>query len=163
MQTEGACIAEQIGRLARAMIRELRDLSDQIVNQTLDIQPTNTLFQLGTHVAGSTRYWTITTTGGIDFHRNRAAEFTASGRLSAVIADLESMVEHVNSHLPKLNAAALDTPMTLAGASFSGMPPGVVLTQRHGALHALEHFGLHLGHVQITRQILGFAPPTVEE
>ena len=163
MQSEGGFIAEQIERLARGMIGELRDLSDQIVNQALDIQPTNTLFQLGTHVAGSTRYWTITNTGGTDFHRNRAAEFTSSGSLSEVIADLESMIAQMNSHLPKLDAAALDAPVTVAGASFSGIAPGTMLLQRHAALHALEHFGLHLGHVQITRQILGFAPPTEEE
>jgi hypothetical protein len=163
MPTEGASIAEQIERLARAMIREMQDLSDEVVNRRLSIQPTNTLFQLGTHVAGSTRYWTITNTGGTDFHRNRPAEFSASGSLAEVIADLESMINQMNSHLPSLDAAALDAPVTLAGASFSGMAPGTVLRQRHAALHALEHFGLHLGHVQITRQILGYAPPSDEE
>jgi hypothetical protein len=32
-------------------------------------------------------------------------------------------------------------------------------TVRDALLHAVEHSALHLGHIQITRQVLGYAPP----
>lgn len=145
------------------MIRELADLPESTMNQVLDIQPTNTLFQLGTHVAASTRYWTITCTGGKDYHRNRPAEFTAVGSKAEVLANLEALIEEVEAHLSRLSADQHNQPVTVNAASLSMMDSAEPLRQRQGVLHALEHIGLHLGHVQITRQLLGFAPPPDED
>ena len=60
-----AVLEGKLVRLIHLVRREIRDLPDDDLNKVLDIQPTNTLFQLGTHVAGSARYWAITNTGGL--------------------------------------------------------------------------------------------------
>jgi hypothetical protein len=163
VKTEGAYFAEQLERLINMMIREVADLPDSKLNEVLSIQPTNTLFQLGTHVAGSARYWTITCTGGRDFDRNRDSEFSAVGTRSELIENLRLLIDQINGHAPGLEAAQLDQPVTVAGASFSGFQSAGELPQRHALAHALEHTGLHLGHVQMTRQISGFAPPGLAE
>ena len=158
MKSEGAYLAEQLVRQVDLMRNELDGLTDEIVNHVLEIQPTNTLFQLGTHVAGSTRYWTISNTGGRDFHRNRPSEFTAVGSCGDLVADLGLLIDQINDHVPGLTAEHLDQPATMPGASFSGWTDPAPLPQRHAVLHALEHIGLHLGHMQLTRQVLGLTP-----
>ena len=163
MHTEGSYLAGQLTRLLRMMRRELVDIPDESLNTELSVQPSNTLYQLGTHVAGSARFWSISNTGGPDFHRDRNAEFIAAGSKIDLLADLDSLIDQINTHVTTLTSAQLDEPLTLAGASFSFWDDPNTLPQRHAVLHALEHTGLHLGHVQITRQILGFAPPSVEE
>jgi hypothetical protein len=161
--TEGAYCASQLERLVRLLVREIADLPDAKLNEVLGIQPTNTLFQLGTHVAGSARYWCITCTGGRDYHRDRDSEFTARGSCGEVVENLGTLIEEINTHVTGLTGADLDRPVTVTGASFSGFDFQGELPQRHALLHALEHTGLHLGHAQLTRQILGFPPPALAE
>ena len=158
MRTEGAYLTEQLARLIHLVRRELRDLSDEELNRVLNIQPTNTLFQLGTHIAGSARYWAITNTGGTDFDRDRGSEFNAIGTNSDLLANLDSLIEQITEHVSCLTAEQMERPCSLPTASFSFWEGAEPLPQRHAVLHALEHTGLHLGHIQITRQILGFDP-----
>jgi hypothetical protein len=158
MHSEGAYIADQLIRLVTLVRRELSDVPDDALNTVMTIQPTNTLFQLGTHIAGSARYWAITNTGGTDFHRDRDSEFTAIGNSADLLANLDTLIEQVSEHVRGLTAEQLSRPCTLRVASFSFWQGNDPLPQRHALLHALEHTGLHLGHIQITRQILGFDP-----
>ena len=161
MRAEGEYLAEQLIRLIHLVRRELRDLPDEDLNRVLDIQPTNTLYQLGTHIAGSARYWAITNTGGANFHRDRESEFNAIGTNPELLANLDSLIDQITEHVTCLTAEQIEQPCTLRTASFSFWESADPLPQRHALLHALEHTGLHLGHIQITRQILGFEP--VEE
>jgi uncharacterized damage-inducible protein DinB len=160
MATEGAAIAGQIERQLRKIQDELAGLSDEALNRELEIQPTNTLFQLGTHVAGSARYWAITCAGGTDFVRHRASEFAASGRGADIRADLDLLVTQIHESLDALGGSDLDRPTTgdpkfrTTGGSDDPLP------LRDAVLHALEHTALHRGHIQITRQLLGFDPVT---
>jgi hypothetical protein len=161
MTSEGAYIADQLIRQITLVRRELSDLPDDALNEVLTIQPTNTLFQLGTHIAGSARYWAITNTGGTDFHRDRDAEFMAVGNSADLLANLDELIRQIGDHVRGLSAEQLNRACSLRTASFSFWEGHEPLPQRHALLHALEHTGLHLGHIQITRQILGFDP--VEE
>lgn len=160
MATEGTFIASQIERQIRKILDELKGLTDNDLNRPLEIQPSNSLFQLGTHVAGSARYWAITCAGGTDFQRDRASEFTAVGTGGDLRVDLNLLVDQLHASLDPLTAADLDGPSAgdrnnrTAGGTDSPEP------LRDAALHALEHTALHLGHVQITRQLLGFPPAT---
>jgi hypothetical protein len=163
MKPEGAFHSAQLVRQLVSVRAELQPLTDDILNSVLTIQPTNTLFQLGTHIAGSARYWAITNTGGQDFHRDRDAEFTATGSSAELIANLDQLVDQINAHVPSLSADQLDRPVSISGASFSSWNEPGPIPQRHALLHALSHTALHLGHIQLTRQVLGFAPLGVEE
>jgi len=158
MTTEGNYHAAQLIRQIRAVRQEIEDLPDQTLNEVLAIQPTNTLFQLGTHIAGSARYWAITNTGGTNFHRDRDAEFMASGSPSELIANLDQLIQQINDHVATLAAGQLDQPVSIAAASFSNWDEPGPIPQRHALLHAIAHTALHLGHIQLTRQVLGIAP-----
>ena len=160
MLSEGSFISGQIERQLRKIGDELADVSDEALNRELAIQPTNTLFQLGTHVAGSARYWAITCAGGTDFHRRRETEFAASGRGEELRADLDLLVDQIHESLDPLTGADLNRPTGGDPKFHSTGGSEEPLPLRDAVLHALEHTALHLGHIQITRQLLGFAPAT---
>ncbi|MDQ2683500.1 MAG: DinB family protein, partial [Chloroflexota bacterium] len=117
-------------RQLHLVLRELDGLDDETVNRALPFAPANTLFQLGTHIAGSARWWTITNTGGSDFHRNRAAEFTAVGTAAELRADLERLTAQIEVHLAALDPDALEEPLTNSNASMSHWPADRAMTQR---------------------------------
>jgi uncharacterized damage-inducible protein DinB len=164
MAAEGAHIAGTIERILRRTIRELRDLPDEALNRELDLPETNTLFQMGTHIVGSTRYWTVTLAGGTDYNRDRSSEFRATGTTAEVVAALETLIGEVHASIDGLGDIELERPTaredeyaTTGVRNEAGMP------LRDCLLHALEHVALHLGHIQITRQLLGYAPPASDE
>ncbi len=142
---------------------ELDGLDDEALNRELPFAPANTIYQLGVHVAGSARWWVITNTGGTDFHRNRPAEFTATGTGDHVRSDLELLIRQVEEHLAALDADELDLPGSIEGAGMSNWTGPLPLSRRDGVLHAVEHTAVHLGHIQLTRQIFGFPPPSGQE
>lgn len=158
MGTEGQHVADKIERNLRDLVAELSGVPDEVLNRPLDIQPSNTLYQLGFHVLGSARYWAITLAGGEDFHRDRPAEFVSRGAGDELRADLESLIDRIHAQLDPLDSTAMETPV----ADLAGFRPGgrgdQAIALRDSLLHALEHTALHLGHAQITRQLLGFGP-----
>ena len=158
MATEGRHIAGKIERNVRHLIDELRGVPDEDMNRVLEIQPSNTLYQLGFHTLGSARYWAVTLAGGEDFHRDRPAEFVSSGSGEMLIADLEALIDRIHAQLDPLGSADLER-VTSGSSRHRGVDPdddGLPL--RDSLLHALEHTALHLGHAQITRQLLGHGP-----
>lgn len=164
MATEGAHIAGTIERILRRTVRELRDLSDEAVNRELDIPEANTLFQLGTHVIGSTRYWTVTIAGGTDFSRVRSSEFAASGSIVELVSALESVIEEMHACLDSLDGEALDRTTDREDEyATTGAPNPDGMPLRDAVLHGLEHAALHLGHIQLSRQLLGFPPPKADD
>ena len=158
MATEGQHIAGKIERNLRHLIDELRGVPDEDLNRPLEIQPSNTLYQLGFHVLGSARYWAITLAGGQDFQRDRPAEFVSSGSGPKLIADLEQLIGQIHAEVDPLDSTDLERLTTGASRHRSVDPDAEGLPLRDSLLHALEHTALHLGHAQITRQLLGYGP-----
>ena len=158
MATEGQHIAGKIERNIRLLIDELAGVPDEDLNRALEFRPSNTLYQLGFHTLGSARYWSITLAGGEDFHRDRPAEFVSSGSGATLIADLEELIVGIHVQLDPLGGADLDRLTTGSSRHRSVDPDTGGLPLRDSLLHALEHTALHLGHAQITRQLLGYGP-----
>ena len=106
---------------------------------------TNSLGAIITHLAGSETYWMKEIIGGQSIHRDREAEFTAKG---AGVSELQE----------KLNKAAQVTKAVLSSLSPSGLDEerqfrDRKVTVRWGILHVIEHTAVHLGHIQLTRQL----------
>lgn len=160
MMVEGADLAVALNRMLRLVANEMVGLSDEVLNQTLPFEPANTIYQLGFHVAGSTRWWAITNTGGFDFKRDRPAEFELRGTGADIAANYRSLRGQVGEHLAKLGATELEREITFPAASISHWDSRTPLSQRDAVLHAIEHAGIHLGHIQLTRQVFGIAPRT---
>ena len=107
----------------------------------------NSLAVLAVHVAGAERYWIGDMVGGDPSRWDRAAEFHTRGVDAAALhARLAAALAHSQSALEKL---------TLADREATVVSPrdGRAFTGAWCLAHALEHTALHLGQMQITRQL----------
>jgi uncharacterized damage-inducible protein DinB len=119
-------------------------------SEALDWSPGPEMNSMGiitAHVAGSMRYWIGDIAGNEPSDRNRETEFqTQRVDAAALVARLEAALTHSRTVLERL---------TLEDLNIKRFSP------RHGEeysvpwalLHALEHTALHVGHIQVTRQL----------
>jgi uncharacterized damage-inducible protein DinB len=110
-------------------------------------QDMNSLAVLVTHVAGAERYWICDVAGQNPFNRDRDAEFRASG------VDEVALKQH-------LDDALADIEKTLEALTLEDLQAERVsrrnqrtFTVGWSILHAMEHTALHLGHMQMIRQL----------
>lgn len=107
----------------------------------------NAIAVLVTHLAGAERYWIGDVAGQEPSNRDRDSEFTASGLdEAALIARLDAALAHSQSVVARL---ALDDLATEQVSTRHQQPYSVAWA----LLHALDHGALHLGHIEITRQL----------
>ncbi len=108
----------------------------------------NSLNVLVTHMTGAERYWIGDVAGNEPSGRDRASEFTVSGREAADLqARLADTLAHSRSVLERLTPADLTAERVDAR---EGRPIRVAWA----LAHALEHTALHVGHIQMTRQLI---------
>jgi uncharacterized damage-inducible protein DinB len=141
----------------RSRLDELR----RLVNETLVDMPveglnwrpiqaqgdhaTNSLAVLAVHVAGAEHFWIAEVIGGQPSTRNRAAEFATS---AATPAELLALLDHTGK----------ETQAVFLGLSEKDLDgtrqvESKVIPVRWALLHVVDHTSLHLGHMQITRQL----------
>lgn len=107
----------------------------------------NSINVLVTHICGSERYWIGEIACGDDSKRVRAEEFKVSGLNSADLSTkIVAATNYAESALQKLS---IDDLPLVKSHTRDGKP----VTVGWALLHALEHAAIHLGHIQITRQI----------
>ena len=107
----------------------------------------NSIGALVAHLTGSTRFWIGHFVGGMAFDRDREAEFQTNGvnpiilkqRLNATLGVVKTVMESLN--LEDLNTIR------------SSPKDGSERTVSYCLGRALEHFGMHTGHIQMTRQL----------
>jgi uncharacterized damage-inducible protein DinB len=139
-----------MGRL-EVLHREAAQAIGELPAPALDWSPgpeMNSLDVLVTHLTGAERYWIGDVAGREPSGRDRAAEFTVSGRQASDLQErLAATLAHSRSVLEKL------TPGDLA-AERADPREGRTVSVAYALLHALEHTALHVGHIQIVRQLL---------
>ena len=122
-----------------------RPTEGEVGLEDADPDATNSLAGLVTHIAGSERYLIGQLAGGRAFSRNRPAEFRASG---ASVEALRQVLRQANAYarevMEDLTPEQLDE--TISG------PVGEV-PRRWALVRATAHAGLHVGHMQLTRQL----------
>ena len=107
----------------------------------------NSLAVLAAHIAGSERYWIGDIAGNDPSGRVREAEFQTGGLDEATLTTrLETALAHSQATLEKLTLAELEVKRT-------DPRDGNEYTVAWALFHALEHTALHLGQMQLTRQL----------
>ena len=121
-----------------------------VPQEALDWVPapgTNAIAVLIAHMTGAQRFLVGDMIGDIPSNRNRQAEFDAKGLDQAALTAMMSHAMSVSRDtLAKLTLAdlALTQPHVKDGRSF---------TTTFALNHALAHCGVHVGHIQMTRQM----------
>lgn len=139
-----------VDRALDAMVDILNNLGDDLVNQRPDLEGANTPYGIVTHCVGLTRWWCGEVVGGKQVARDREAEFTATGR----VADLVAQVPQARQAVAEAVADGdwIGPNRGSPPPAFAGNPIGA---SRGGTvLHVYEELLQHLGHLELTRDIL---------
>jgi len=143
-------------------LRSLTDLHQGILDAIKDLSPEaldwipvqdmtgdmNSINVLVTHLCGAERYWIGDVACNDGSGRVRAEEFKVSGMDAAALKEkIDAATAYAQSALAtiKLDELALEK---------TSPRDGQPVTVGWALLHALEHTALHLGHIQITRQMV---------
>ena len=107
----------------------------------------NSLAVLVTHTAGAERYWISDVVGQNPSDRDRDAEFRASGLDQATLKQrLDDVLVAVEKTLESLTLEDLE-------AERVSRRNQRTFTVGWSILHAMEHTAMHLGHMQMLRQL----------
>jgi hypothetical protein len=154
MADEARAYSQVLTILAREIIVQLEGLSDEELNTLVPLPDANTLAALATHTLGAGQYWTLTLVAGQAIPRDRPAEFRAVSHGPELIARFEGWVAALHTMLATLPPEALgplpDPPVGRRLQAIGHAP----ITGRDCLLHAVEHTATHLGHIQLTRQLV---------
>ncbi len=131
----------------------LEGLSTDELNRVPDFPGANSLFVIATHVFGSTRSWVLGIVCGQDLDRDRPSEFVARGTFDQLAEPARRLSRDIEQALSSLDPAFLDDRYTPPKKLWGDGEPHELM-RRDGLAHMLEHTGLHLGHIHITRQWL---------
>lgn len=149
LETYGRYLTERI----QAIGSSLDGLAYQELNRAPDLPDANSPFVIATHILGSTRAWVLGIVCGQDLRRDRAAEFGAQGSYDELTAAAKRLSADIERALVSLDPATLDDRVT-PPQELWGESEAHEITRRDGLAHMLEHAGMHLGHIHITRQLL---------
>ena len=130
--------------LSAALLREYADKIhiglERLSDEQLWWRPNracNSAGNLVLHICGNLSLWLLDGLGGIEYERDRAGEFEASGSMSKVelLAYLEDTVERCRQ---VLDGVDLDQQLSLQGYQVDGLA---------GLYHAIEHASQHTGQI----------------
>lgn len=158
MAGEAMYIAKMITRIAQDVLTQLDGISNEDLNKTLSLPESNTLYALATHLVGAGEFWTLVMAGGKEIPRDRPSEFQASGTTAELVTRYQRWLADLHAVIDPLPDEHMEQPVE-PPASYRYVSNIEPITVREALLHALEHSALHLGHIQLTRQVLGYAPP----
>jgi len=157
MPGEASHFAVVLERIAHNALAQFRDISDVDINSPLELPESNTAFVLATHLIGSAEYWVLELVGGRDVQRDRLSEFRATGTVAELAARYERWLTAMQELLPTLPDERLNQLVSLR-AGYHPSFDDKLMTLRDVLLHAVEHCALHQGHLELTRQLLGYPP-----
>ena len=136
-------------RTSVAMAAVIDRLGDDLVNQRPALPGANTPFQLVTHAVGAVRWWCSHVVLGHPSDRVRIDEFAARGtvdELHTAVADLLATLEAL---APELAGAT-----RIVGPATTETPLEGEWTVGAALLHAYEELAQHLGHLEVTADVL---------
>lgn len=135
---------------SRSLVADLiRDLPPEALNwrppQPEGADPMNSMGALVVHLAGAEHFWIGETIGGAPPTRERDAEFAfVAGSAVEPLRRLEAVAEETRSVLASLTAEQV------AGNCQVGER---MVPLRFAIIQIIDHYALHLGHMQITYQL----------
>jgi len=130
--------------------RSVQQLLDEIPPEAIDWVPApemNSIAVLIAHFTGAERYYVGDVALGDLSFRDRSAEFKVKGMDAAALkTHIEKIAAYERQAFEKLSVAQL-------GEERIAPKDGRKFTVAWALNHALEHAALHVGHIQLTRQM----------
>ncbi len=140
-------------RTIDGMRRAVSGLSDTEVVRRPALDGANSPYALVTHALGAAEWWTLHVVLGRHVDRDRDAEFTATGTVDELIRRCDRVEALIVDLAPELASAR-----RLGGRAVTRRPLPVPWTVGAALLHTYEELAQHLGHLEITVDLVR-APP----
>lgn len=134
--------------LARLLARA-DELGDELVSVRPDVEGANSVFALVTHCCGVLERWGGEVIAGREIHRDRAAEFEATGSVEQLVDRVAAQRRRWVEDLRDYDAVARPV-----GPDDRDEDQPEVITQGFVVLHVIEELFQHLGHVDLTVDLL---------
>ncbi len=141
-----------------SMQEVLEDLGDEQANRRPDLPGANSAFAIVTHCLGVMEFWGGASIAGRSIERDRAAEFVATGRVADLVERLAGAREQLRRDLATMDPAA--PPRLVSDPKDADLPLG--RNQGSVALHVYEELSQHLGHLELTRDLVRASVSTAE-
>lgn len=135
------------------MCATLERLGDDLVNQRPDLPGANSPFVIAAHCCGVMEYWGAIALAGRATDRDRDAEFTATGTVAEVVALVAQQRAQLERDLDGFDGAAASV-AELRRHLYTAEELAAVETKGGVLLHVYEELAQHLGHLDITADIL---------
>ncbi len=137
-------------RLTGDLVRAVTEAGADALGWRPDSPETNSPAAIATHALGASRHWLVSIVGGESDDRDRDAEFRAEARDIGDIQERATQwLADARRILERMGTADLDGPCRLPVLR-TWMSS---LTARGAVLHAIEHLGMHIGHLELTLQL----------
>ncbi|GAA4896065.1 uncharacterized protein DUF664 [Stackebrandtia albiflava] len=144
------------GHALEQMIDIVTGLGDELANTRPDLPGANSPYQILTHCLGVVSFWAGRGIAGRAVTRDRDAEFSAAGSPAALAVRAHTAVARLRSDL----AALLPGEPLRHPPRPDWRPQGreTEFTQEEALVHILEELYQHLGHLELTRDLLRHRP-----
>jgi uncharacterized damage-inducible protein DinB len=131
----------------------LKGLSEEQLNQQPDVPGANSGFVIATHVLGNARAWILGIACGQPLRRDRPAEFASRGTYEEVGEAASALSGEIDAALAGLDASTLGDRLT-PSQELWGEGEAREITRREALAHVLVHASMHLGQIQLTRDLV---------
>lgn len=146
---------DMLRKLVTDIFQQLDGIPEQDLNTWLPrdgMRDVNTFFALAMHTVGAGEFWILEAAGGRPTDRNRKAEFSSTGSLEQLRTRYDRWLAGTAEVFAEIDDA------TLASIYYRPANPERAMsearrTRAECIAHALEHTAVHLGHLQLQRQL----------
>lgn len=128
----------------------LRQLGDELSNRRPELPGANSPYAIVTHCLGVMNMWGGYRIAGREVDRDRDAEFQASGNVDDLVAKIEVSRQQLRADIAHSEMSAeLRNP---ANPDDADQP--FAKTQGAALIHVYEELAQHLGHLELSRDVL---------
>lgn len=143
-------VASYVDRAVDALTGIVVGLGDEDANRRPGLPGANSPYVLLKHCLGVMEYWGGQVVAGREVQRDRAAEFRSCGPVAELAAAAQQAKRRFRADIAEADPAAppRGTHQT------TGPDELEMASQGHALLHVMEELCQHLGHAEITRDLL---------
>ncbi len=153
MDAEVETYSRQIRSLLERVGACLEGLSEAQINWRPAIDGANSAYVIAAHTLGNARAWVLGIACGQPVGRDRPAEFRASGRDAAdLLGAAQKLSGQIDAAMAALPGWALDRRL-LPSRELWGEGQAQEISVREALVHVVEHASIHLGQLQVTRDL----------
>lgn len=153
MDAEIESYSRMLQLLVKRVCASLEGLTEAQLNWRPPIDGANSAYVIAAHTLGNARAWVLGIACGRLIGRDRPAEFRASGRdATELTAQARQLSDDMAEALAALTPSDLDRRLVPPRSLWGEGEPWEI-SVREALLHVVEHAALHLGQLQITRDL----------